>query len=323
MAATEELTGIKLIGIQASTVYPVVSAYEYEFLKGEEAVRERVDGCTLYLIVQRPLTYFTNLRPEPGGLRFDIVDDIGEPLGCYLPFTANDLCPPDDSIDMQLLFLKKEVDQEPPFNDLGGFRLYKEDGEFIVWLSPQKFIYEVLAGNLTAEFDGDPLRFSDYRVHYIGKAVDQKVWNRLTGHEKLLKILTLENHMSDKREARAPWEISIIMLGITGFDEMNVGITWEFMVPKGLKPITYPMNTDEEVEKFYTAPLQPTQAQLTTEMETGLISAFKPEYNGTKYKKYPNVAGGTRDAGFTNSHFSIERLPVILYTDHHRLAPIY
>lgn len=321
MTATEELTGIKLIGIQASTVYPVVSAHEYEFLKGEEAVQERMDGCTLYLIVQRPLTYFTNLRPEPGGLRFDIVDDIGEPLGCYLPFTENDLCPPEDVIDMQLLFLKKGIDKEPPFNDLGGFRLYKKDGEFIVWLSPQKFIYEVLAGNLTAELDGDPLRFSDYQVHYIGKAVDQKVWERLTGHHKLQKILTLENHMSEKREARAPWEISIIMLGITGFDEINLGPAPGFMIPQGVSPITYPINTAEELEKFWT-PLVPTQSQLTTEMETGLISAFKPEYNGVLYKNYPYVAGGTREAGFTNSQFFIERMPVILYTKHHRLQAI-
>ena len=321
MDGDEGLTGIKMIQIQASMLYPIVSAYEYEFLKGEKAVQDHIGECTLYLIVQRPLTYFTNLSDEPGGLRFDITDDSGEPLSCYLPFAENDFCPPNGSIDLNLLFLKKDMDKAAPFNDLGGFQLLKRDGEFIVWYSPQKFIYEVLAGNLVAEIDGDPLRFSDYRVHYVGKAFSLKVWKRLTGHHALQKILTMEGHLSEKQEARAPWEVSIAMLSITGFDEANMGFNWEFAVPQGLSPITYPMNTPEEAMTFYTL-RKPTDAQLTTEMETGLISILQPEYNDIKYKEYPNVKGGTRDAGFTNSSFVIERLPAILYTDRHRMEPI-
>lgn len=69
-------TGIKNIEIAATTRYPIVSAYEYEFLKGEEELQRRMAGCTIYFILQRPLMYFNNVIQDGHTLRFDIVDKV-------------------------------------------------------------------------------------------------------------------------------------------------------------------------------------------------------------------------------------------------------
>jgi hypothetical protein len=54
-------TGIKNIEIAAATRYPIVSAYEYEFPERRGRSAAAHSGCTIYFILQRPLTYFTNV----------------------------------------------------------------------------------------------------------------------------------------------------------------------------------------------------------------------------------------------------------------------
>lgn len=90
---TEKEQGIKLLEIIATTAYPIVSAYEYEFLKQEEVVRESMDGATVYFILQRPLTFFDNLMPGEGELTFDIWDGANPPLKCHVDIAAFDVAP--------------------------------------------------------------------------------------------------------------------------------------------------------------------------------------------------------------------------------------
>ncbi len=68
----EKALGIKNIQILAQCAYPIVSAYEFEFLKTEAEVQALLKPCTLYLIAQRPLIYIQNLRSEDGLLLFEI-----------------------------------------------------------------------------------------------------------------------------------------------------------------------------------------------------------------------------------------------------------
>lgn len=50
-AESDIVEGAKVANIQVAVSYPIVSAYEFEFLKEEDVVRERLDKCTLYLLV--------------------------------------------------------------------------------------------------------------------------------------------------------------------------------------------------------------------------------------------------------------------------------
>jgi len=62
----EVVQGVKGANIQVTTTYPMVSAWEFEFLKEEEVIRQRLDECSIYLLVQRPLTYFDNVEFRDG-----------------------------------------------------------------------------------------------------------------------------------------------------------------------------------------------------------------------------------------------------------------
>lgn len=317
----------KVANIQVATTYPIVSAYEFEFLKAEEVIRERLDGCTVYLIVQRPLTYFDNVELRHGYIYFDIVDDEAPPLHCRVNLVAAEICGPNETVDIEMQFFAKTPSRSSPYRGVGALKLFKEDGSFILWWSPQKILYEMLVNELAVEVEenGNPLAFLDFKLHYIGRAFSQKVWDRLTGHEKMQRILTLQGPIGASPEARAPFEISLILLNIVGLTDVPELPYMGFTGRPGQRPTLHKVDLedDEAFSRFMTQPLAPLGDEaLTREVEAFLIQQFQPEYNAVKFAAYPNIKGGMRSKGYTWTELSIELLPAFLHTDHFSMLPI-
>lgn len=317
---TTQYQGIKTIQIHAQTRYPIVSAYEFEFLKSESEIQALLKPCTIYFILQRPLLYFDNLRVADGLITFSITDDsTSPPLECTFVPSENGFCSPSEELLIDVQFYKKTPDIKPPFNDVAAFKLLTFKGKFLGWFSPSKFLYEYLDNRIKAQVAGNVADYLDFQVHYIGKAFSQDIWKRLTGHEKMQSILTLEDSLN-KRSLRAPFEISLLMLDIDGYDEANIFPNFEFILQKGIDPIVYPFSYDEDDERFdqyYEPKLSPRAPELTSEVEAMLVSTFKPKYNDILFENYPNIKAGTRSAGYTKSTLVIEKMSVILKTEHH------
>lgn len=312
--------GIKNIQIHAKTRYPIVSAYEFEFLKSESEIQSLLKPCTIYFIIQRPLLYIENLRISDGLITFSITDDTNTaPLDCKFIPSENGFCSPDEELLIEVQFYKKTPDLEAPYNDVAGFKLFTLEKRFLGWFSPSMFLYAYLENKFIAEVIGDIRDYLDYNVHYIGKAFSQDIWSRLTGHHKMQSILTLEDSLNN-RSLRAPFEISLLMLDIDGYDELNIFPFFEFAVEPGVEPIIHYYNSDEDDGTFdnYYAPILDTRApELTSEVEALLVNTFKPKYNEVLFENYPNIKAGTRSAGYTQSSLLIEKIPAILKTDHH------
>lgn len=319
---TEEIQGVKVLAISAKTRYPIVSAYEFEFLKTEKIVQAILEPCTLYIIAQRPLTYINNLKMENGCITFDIADGTGtSPLRCSFSPEENGFSKPDEELLISIQFYKPNPDKSPPFNMVAGIKLLTLDEEFIIWLTPQKILYEFLLDRLKMTIIGDVSAYIDYRVHYIGKSFSQHVWDRLTGHEKMQRILTLEDAI-DQQANKSSFEISLIMLHIEGFDEGNIFPDFEYLLPKDCKPIIFQFSfedNDDRFEKYYVPHLQANSEELTNEVEAMLINSFKPEYNDIKFDNYPEIKNGTRSAGYSTSYLVIQQMPARLFTEHYHV----
>ena len=318
-----EFTGIKQIDIMATTRYPIVSAYEYEFLKEDKAVQDCMQGCTIYMILQRPLIYFNNVTLENGCINFEITDDIQLPLFGVFNLNQNDICKEDEGLFIDVQFFKPIPDANSPFCDVAAFKILNLKNEFVAWYSPQKLLYQYLTGSLNLDLSGDIENFMDYKVHYIGQAFSQKIWNRLTGHEKMQKILTMEGPFSSKT-GRAPFEISLLMLDITGYDEANTYLTFDGLdMPQD--PIFHAFtfeDGDDRFDKFSVPAIASNAPELTNEVEALLVNTFKPEYNEIKFEKYPNIKRGTRSVGYTSSALTIEDLPAKLYTKAYKMKAV-
>ncbi len=313
--------GIKLINIHAKTNYPIVSAYEFESLKTEEEVKALIKPCTIYFILQRPLLYMKNLFINGNLITFEITDDTDNPpLECFIDVSLNKFLAKHDHLNITIGFYKKEADTEQPFNDVAAIKIYDPMDNFIAWYTPQKIIYEYLSGSLKAIINGDIRKYIDYTVHYIGKSFSQKIWNRLTGHHKLQKALTLELPMNNKSPTSS-FEISLLLLDIDGFDEFNVFPYFDnsFPLNEGITPIIHKINNASDFSDFFTKPLLDTNAEeLTNEVEAFLINCFKPDtYNEVLMESYPNIKRGTRSAGYTQATLFIDKMPAILKTKYH------
>jgi hypothetical protein len=217
------------------------------------------------------------------------------------------------------MFYKKDADLTEPFNDVAAFKLLSLNEKFLGWFSPQKFIYEFLSGNISAEVKGNIADYIDYRVHYIGKAFSQDIWKRLTGHQKMQKILTVEDALNTK-SLKAPFEIALLMLDVDGFDEANLFPYQGFGLSEECDPILHEVSLDEDddsFERLFEPNLSPSSPELTSEVEAKLVNQFKPEYNDILFENYPYIEKGTRSAGYSESTLVIERFPAILKTNSH------
>ena len=287
-------------------------------MKSEAEVQAILKPCTIYFIAQRPLTYFQNLRSADGLLTFEIADrSSNTPLKCSFDPRANGFAIDDEKLLVDIQFYKSQADELEPFNDVAGIKLRRIDGFFLFWLTPQKFIHHVLTERLNASIEGDIFGFIDYKVHYIGKAFSQEIWDRLTGHEKMQSILTKEWPF-DSNAAMSSLEISLILLDISGFDEVNLFPLFDFALSPSIEPIIHEFDFEddnESFEKYYAPKFRVDAAELTNEVEAMLVNKFKPQYNKIKFSNYPNIANGTRSAGYTESSLILESLPAILSTD--------
>lgn len=330
MNSDENVYGIKNINIQAAVSYPVVSAFEFEQLKLLDEIQGLWKDSTIYMIVQRPLMYFNNLTISDGLITFEIADNSGNDAlsGSFDPFAEllEEGC---KGFKLEFELFKERDDEEStlsPANYVAGFKVESEKKDHIVWITPQKILHMFLMGNSPYNIVGDIKKYIDYKVHYIGKAFSQDIWSRLTGHEKFQSVLTNEMPQNILNHSNS-FDVALVLLDIVGHTETTViqcGKNNLAINPQP-NPIFHDIEGENEHENFisFNKPwLSLNAPELTNEIEANLISCFKPEYNSILFKKYPDIASGTRSAGYTSSSLTIEGSSVILYTDSHHLDAV-
>ncbi|MCJ7484339.1 MAG: hypothetical protein MUO31_15425 [Thermodesulfovibrionales bacterium] len=291
-------------------------------MKSEEVVKVLINPCTIYFIIQRPLLYFKKLVVKEGAIFFEIIDETGNcPLCCrFAPF-ENGFCKQDEKLYVEVWFYKKNPDINQPFNDVAAFKLLNKDKEFLYWFSPQKFIYEYLARNIKLDMVGNVKDYVNYKVHYIGKSFPRNVWERLTGHEKMQNILTIEEALNTQA-LKAPFEIALLMLEIPGFSEKKIFPFQGVGISEGIEPIVYKFSFEEDDDRFdsfYSSSTELNAPELTNEIEALLVNTFRPKYNTILFKNYPKIKNGTRALGYTESTLVIDLMPAILSTENHTL----
>lgn len=316
--------GVKSANIQVSMTYPIVSAWEFEFLKEEDVIRARLDQCSIYLLAQRPLTYFDNVVLQDHALFFEIADGVQQPLKCRVDLVDAGICEPGTPVDVETAWHIDGTGQEQPFREVAAIKLFKVDGTFILWWSPHKILYEMIVNGLRVETaDGDPRSFLDFTVLYIGKSFDQKVWNRLTGHDQMQKIMTVQNPVGAAPWARAPFEVSLILLTVVGLTEAIELPFTGLTLPPDVKPILHELSDDEALGRFACEAFVPVGDEaMTREVEALLINCFQPKFNRVKFKKYPNIEGGMRSKGYSWTELEIENMPAALRTPNFSYAPL-
>lgn len=326
MNSEANMMGAKNINIQVQGSYPVISAYEFEFMKELPELQNLWKESTLYLIVQRPLLYFNKLHIDEGVIKFEISDMLGNPplSGSLDPF-AGGFAREGEGFLFNVNLYKGEVKGLKSFDYAAAFSIETKTREHLASITPQKVIHLSIMKCPGYCLSGNLQDYIDYNVHYIGQSFDQDIWSRLTGHEKMQSILTRESIL-DEASNRNSFEISLILLDLVGFSEVNMAPFHSWMLSAGIEPILHDLGDDDDVNayiEFNKSMISFSDPELTNEVEAMLINSFKPEYNKIKFNNYPMIKRGTRSKGYTESSLVIERNPTILKTENFKLDAVF
>ncbi len=313
MTDSEDVQGIKVARLVAAPPYSPVSAWEFDDLQKEQVFRDLLKDCSVYVIGQRAMLWFDNVVIGDNDIRFDIADGLATPVPCRLRPVDIGLCRTGETLNVEVGFHHDGRRDTQPYRKVAALRMYDRDGEFKVWWSPQKLLFEAINRGLPVDIGGDVSPFMEYRVHYIGKAFKQTVWNRLKRHTAYPRILA-KQRVEGIDHSQPSLEITLFMLKLVDLVETRYFVPPEQAadIPPDLIHVFRQNPADPRYAAFQDRWASPKDAAATTELETLLIHAFKPHYNGVLYEDYPDIADGLRAMGYASTDLTLEQFPYVL-----------
>ena len=277
---------------QIELAYSPLSNFEFSILKNDKAILSAIEKSNVYIIGQRPILSFENLRVdnEIQVLYFEIHQkDNLSVLKCKLPYFQEIIgASRDKDIGLGLNRIDSlDEKSNQRIKIIHGFSLvefpnnYVETKRFLIWFSPEKFLQNYWKELVQCEIDGDIREFLKYKVHYVGKATEQHVFERLTGHSSLQDILSQEYPF--KFGDLPTHEISILFLKFR--DNLEI-LSWD-------------ENSDpQEMAAVMNGEKRPNQKKISLDAEKALIKAMAPKYNDILFKNYPFSKDGLYDENY-------------------------
>jgi hypothetical protein len=272
--------------------YAPISAHDFAVLKTEAAFRQSVTDAMLYAICQRQMLSFENVTPTPDGkeLLFEIhMQNSSHQLSCRLPLHQATL---DAGEGLQAHFGFYEEDDRsviPPYKGVNGIQFYTEKGDFVLWLSPDKFLHHYWSNLLEASVEGDLREFTKFRVLYVGKATDQLAIDRLTGHYTLQDILSLEKALV--KGTPSAHEIMLLL----------------FEVGAGDYIATLAGGDDAALDRAFGDNL-PDKKTVALDAEKAFVKLLQPNYNHhtKRFPNYPKSTDGLYQYAFDKFTYQVK-----------------
>lgn len=194
-----------------------------------------------------------------------------------------------------------------PFDNIDGFKFYNKDKEFIAWLTPERLIYEYAHNKIeVVGLDGWGKLFK-YNILYIGKATDQDIWARLTGHEKLQEILSKE--MPLQYGTVPSHEITLLLFRINSFENFEILGNFEDM--QNLDKII----SEDGVNDLFELKAPPKEKNIFLDAEKAFVKLLNPEYNKIKFKSYPKSDDGLYNQDYDVFSYKLREDIILICND--------
>ncbi|MEI6265834.1 MAG: hypothetical protein WCP74_12065 [Sphingobacteriia bacterium] len=289
---------------QLSLAYSPLCNYDFTTLKNDPVIQDIIDRSSLYAIVQRPEIRFDNITKveEEKSIAFEIRQNRNpNVLKCKMPLFQKHIATyPSNEVVVQFGSNDKNATLvELPLNNIHGMKFYQKSVKtenFLLWISPEKFLQNYWEGHLEAEIEGNIHDFTKYYVHYVGQATKQDIWKRLTGHDKLQDILSLEYPLI--YGSLPTHEIAILL----------------FCFKDNLQMQTFgnDSNVDELVDSLMGKNM-PEQRTIFLDAEKALINAMLPKYNDELFKSYPKSSDGLYKHNYNSISYSFTDPITLVY----------
>ena len=276
--------------------YSPMSNYDFTVLKKEPILQRIIENSSLYIIGQRPDLCFDKITNDEkdGVLNFEIKQNNNPNiLKCKLPiFQENIATDQTKEVTLHLNLKDKNGDFDiSQLNDVNGIQFFQRDNDgekFLVWFSPEKFLHNYWDGLIHADIKGDIFDFTRYKVHYVGQSTKQDIWQRLTGHEKLQDILSIEYPLN---YGSLPTNEIVILL-------------FEFQDNLQIQSFGPESSENDMVDNFMGRNM-PEKRTIFLDAEKALINAMQPKYNDELFKNYPKSKDGLFKHNYDSVSYTI------------------
>ncbi|MFC5270305.1 hypothetical protein [Adhaeribacter terreus] len=289
---------------QLQLAFSPICNFDFSIIKSDPILQNILKESRIYIIAQRPVLSFENIVPniDEGEIQFEI-RQIGNPsfLKCKLPIFQNDITL-DKSEYIFLSLSSNDINNKVasiPINNIHRISLIQKD-DYIFWISPEMFIHYYLNESLEAEVIGNIDEFVKYKVKYVGKATDQDIWKRLTGHATLQEILSIEYPLN--YGSLPTHEIAILFLKF--YDNISISSFGDDFENE---------QENREMVDTYLGRNMPSQKTIFLDAEKALIKAMQPKYNKEVYKSYPVSKDGLHKFKYNYYQFSIKSNIILQY----------
>lgn len=271
---------------QLKLAYSPLSNYEFTVLKGDKVIEQIIDDASIYIIAQRSILSFENVIINQAELQLEFeIHQKNNPnvLKCKLPYLQESIgATGDKEISMGVNTIDPEFKEgEYPINKAHGFSLLEvehindNNPKFLIWFSPEKFLQNSWNNSIESKIEGDIRSFTNYKVHYVGKATRQSIFKRLTGHSTLQEILSLETPF--QYGDLPTHEITLLL----------------FRFHENLEIKSFGVNSDiHEMTATLMGTNRPEQETIFLDAEKALIKAMQPKYNKELFNNYPVSTDG-------------------------------
>lgn len=281
---------------QLQLSYSPLCNRDFTVLRDDVDIQHAIEKSSIYAIVQRPVLRFDNFRPNSEDYTFDFeIRQEKNPnvLKCRMPMFQEALGTSDPLRGIDLSVGSNAAEHEAlrngafPLSNFHGFKIIDVDPDddskrrFLRWFTPEKFLQNAWNDLMVYNIVGDIRSFTKYNVHYVGKATEQEIWQRLTGHSKLQDVLSMEDPFC---------------YGTLPTHEIAI-LAFTFKENILMREFGETCSDDELLDYFLDNEL-PSQKTIYLDAEKALIHSMQPAYNSELFKNYPKSKDGLYDHKF-------------------------
>jgi hypothetical protein len=294
-----------MLGSILSLSYSPISNYEFSHLKEEKVFQQHIGQSKLYMVCQRPQIKFNLISLKHNLLSFEIFQGNSNKRisGKINLFQKSIIGSYDGEVYIRYGTYqnRREVIENLPCHNIDGFKIEKEDGSLLCWLSPEKLFYEYSKRNIKLDRLKGWQKYCIYNVLYIGQATKQEIWKRLTGHETLQQILSLESPLTE--QSIPTHEIAILLFEVHSSSGMKV----------------YDLHSDSNnIEDLDFKNNNINTDSIILDAEKLFIKILSPKYNSIKFDKYPRSKDGLYQYNLNDYFFCIKE-PLTLLCSENRI----
>lgn len=282
----------KILLSQLSLVYSPISNYNFHLLANDKEVQRALIRCDNIYITKDQKTISFEIRKQQNS----------HVLKCKMPIfqkiitieTKGDIAlyhKPHQKYPHQTSF---------PLNNIDRINLVirkpKEEEEFLIWLTPEKFLFLWWHNVLEATIEDDYRSFTKYKIHYVGESTEQGANSRLLSHKNLQKILSVEDPLSDG--ASITHELVLLMFEFKDNTQMQ---------------FTGGQSDYEDIINGLLGLNQPSEETIFLDAEKAFVKAMSPKHNNVKFKGYPKGDNGLYKYNYDSISYTLSDPITLVY----------